>query len=162
MPSESPRAEIVPTSHQWKRAGRIVINAPIDTIFALIADPRMHSEFDGSGTVQRQIKGPERLSQGATFGMAMRIRFPYTITNTVEEFEEPTRIAWRHLGRHRWRYELEALDESSTLVTETFDASTALFPPALKLINAFENNQKAILKSLVRLKLIAESRANSG
>ena len=118
----------------------------------------MHAQFDGSGTVQRQIKGPQRLSMGATFGMAMRIGFPNTITNTVEEFEEPRRIAWRHLGRHRWRYELEARDESTTVVTETFDGSTAIFPPALKLINAYEYNQKAILKSLVRLKVLAEEK----
>jgi hypothetical protein len=159
MSSDNPRAEIVPTNDQWTRAGRIVIDAPMDLIFALIADPRMHAEFDGSGTVQRQIKGPQRLSKGATFGMAMRVKLPYTITNTVEEFEEPTRIAWRHLGRHRWRYELEAVDPSTTIVTETFDGSTALFPPALKLINAYENNQKAILKSLVRLKALAEDHA---
>lgn len=159
MATEKPRAEIVATEHTWKRAGRIVIDAPIALVFDLIADPRMHAEFDGSGTVQRQIKGPQRLSKGTTFGMAMRVGFPYTITNTVEEFEEPTRIAWRHLGRHRWRYELVSLSDSSTMVTETFDGSTALFPPALKLINAYENNQKAILKSLVRLKLIAEARA---
>ena len=158
MSGEEARAEIVPTGHEWKRAGRIVINAPISYIFDLIADPRMHAAFDGSGTVQRQIKGPERLSKGSTFGMAMRIKFPYTITNTVEEFEEPVRIAWRHVGRHRWRYELEPVDDSTTLVTETFDATTALFPPALRLINAYENNQKAILKSLVRLKAIAEER----
>jgi uncharacterized protein YndB with AHSA1/START domain len=137
------------------------VNAPIADVFELIADPRMHAEFDGSGTVQRQIKGPDRLSKGATFGMAMRVKFPYTITNTVEEFDEPSRIAWRHLGRHRWRYELEALGESSTMVTETFDGSTALFPPSLKIINAYENNQTAILKSLVRLKAIAEQRSQS-
>ena len=159
MSSEQPRAELVDTKNEWQRAGRITIDAPISLIFDMIADPRMHAEFDGSGTVQRQIKGPERLSQGATFGMAMRMGFPYTITNTVEEFQEPTRIAWRHLGRHRWRYELEARDESTTVVTETFDGSTAIFPPALKLINAYENNQKAILKSLVRLKVLAEERA---
>ena len=161
MPTEKPRAEIVPTNHQWKRAGRIEVNAPIAAVFELIADPRMHAEFDGSGTVQRQIKGPQRLSKGATFGMAMRVKFPYTITNTVEEFDEPTRIAWRHLGRHRWRYELESLSDSSTLVTETFDGSTALFPPALKIINAYENNQKAILKSLVQLKMLAEARTHT-
>jgi uncharacterized protein YndB with AHSA1/START domain len=95
MSTEKPRAEIVPTNHEWKRAGRIEVNAPIADVFELIADPRMHAEFDGSGTVQRQIKGPDRLSKGATFGMAMRVKFPYTITNTVEEFDEPGRIAWR-------------------------------------------------------------------
>lgn len=160
MSSQKPRAEIIPTNHAWKRAGRIVINAPIGVIFELIADPRRHAEFDGSGTVQRQIKGPQKLSKGATFGMAMRVGFPYTITNTVEEFDEPSRIAWRHLGRHRWRYELTTIDASTTEVTETFDGSTALFPPALKLINAYENNQKAILKSLVQLKLLAEGKGN--
>ena len=160
MTTKKPRAEIVPLTNTWQRAGRILINAPMAVIFDLLADPRRHPDIDGSGTVQRQIKGPHRLSKGATFGMAMRVRFPYSITNTVEEFEEPTRIAWRHLGRHRWRYELEARDETTTVVTETFDGSTALFPPALKLINAFDNNQKAILKSLVQLKLLAEAQAS--
>jgi hypothetical protein len=47
------------------------------------------------------------------------------------------------------------------MVTETFDGSTALFPPSLKIINAYENNQTAILKSLVRLKAIAEQRSQS-
>jgi len=161
MSSEKPRADVVATNHEWRRAGRIVIDAPIALVFDLIADPQMHAEFDGSGTVQKQLKGPQRLSKGATFGMAMRVKLPYTITNTVEEFEEPTRIAWRHLGRHRWRYELEARDESTTVVTETFDGSTALFPPALKIINAYENNQKAILKSLVQLKMLAEEKART-
>jgi len=159
MSPEKPRAEVVATNHEWTRAGRIEVNAPIAVVFDLIADPRMHAEFDGSGTVQRQVKGPQRLAKGATFGMAMRVKLPYTITNTVEEFEEPTRIAWRHLGRHRWRYELEARDESTTVVTETFDGSMAMFPPALKIINAYENNQKAILKSLVQLKILAEEKA---
>ena len=159
MSDEKPRAEVVATNNEWLRAGRIVIDAPISIIFDMIVDPRMHAEFDGSGTVKRQLKGPQRLSKGATFGMAMRVGFPYTITNTVEEFEEPHRIAWRHLGRHRWRYELEARDESTTVVTETFDGSTAIFPPALKLINAYENNQKAIVKSLVQLKMLAEEKS---
>lgn len=160
MDSSPPRATIVETGHRWKRAGQIVIHAPGTRIFELIADPRMHAKFDGSGTVQRQINGPARLARGATFGMAMRVKLPYTITNTVEEFEEPGLIAWRHLGRHRWRYELTSLDDSTTLVTETFDASTALFPPALLVINAYENNQTAILKTLVRLKALAESDAH--
>lgn len=145
----------------WQRAGRITIHAPAAVIFDLLADPRAHAQFDGSGTVRDQVTGPDRLTQGATFGMSMRIVVPYTMTNTVEEFEADRRIAWRHVGRHRWRYELEPLDSMTTIVTETFDGRTALFPPALKLINAYDNNQKAILKTLVRLKALAESRAGS-
>jgi hypothetical protein len=158
---DAPRAEIVPMPSRWQRAGRIIIHAPAQRVFDLLADPRMHVRFDGSGTVRGAIKGPDRLSQGATFGMSMRIAVPYTTTNTVEEFDEPVRIAWRHVGRHRWRYELEAIDPTTTVVTETFDATTALFPPALKLINAYDNNQKAILATLVRLKALAEDDSGS-
>lgn len=157
MGEASIRAEIVDTGHKYRRAGKIVINAPASEIFDIIADPYRHPEFDGSGTVKKGFSGPHRLSKGVTFGMDMKMGFPYKIKNTVEEFDGPTRIAWRHAGRHRWRYELRAIDDNSTEVTETFDGSTALFPPALNLMNAYENNQKAILKSLVRLKSLAES-----
>lgn len=99
----SERADIVDTGHKYRRAGRIVINAPAQRIFDIIADPYRHPEFDGSGTVKKGSSGPHRLSQGATFGMDMKLGFPYKIKNTVEEFDEPTQIAWRHAGRHRWR-----------------------------------------------------------
>lgn len=155
------RADIVETGHKYRRAGRIVINAPAGQIFDIIADPYRHPDFDGSGTVKKGFSGPHRLSKGSTFGMDMKMGFPYKIKNTVEEFEEPTRIAWRHAGRHRWRYELRAIDENTTEVTETFDGSTALFPPALNVMKAYENNQKAILKSLVRLKALVESDAGA-
>lgn len=157
MSDDATRAEIVPLPNRWQRAGRITIHAPAQRIFDLLADPRMHPTFDGSGTVRGALKGPDRLSKGATFGMSMHLAVPYTITNTVEEFDEPVRIAWRHAGRHRWRYELRALDPDTTVVTETFDGTTAIFPPALLLMNAYENNQKAILKTLVRLKSVAEA-----
>lgn len=152
----SARAEIVDTGHQYRRAGKITIDAPAEVIFAIIADPYRHHEFDGSGTVKQGLSGPDRLSMGATFGMNMKMGLPYRIKNTVEEFDEPTQIAWRHAGHHRWRYELRPIDANTTEVIETFDGSTARFPPALKVMNAYENNQKAILKTLVRLKEIAE------
>ena len=157
MSSEPVRAEVVETGNPSMKAGRITIAAPAEEIFELLANPARHADIDGSGTVERAVSGPERLSQGAQFGMAMRIKVPYRIKNTVVEFDEPRQIAWRHTGRHRWRYQLEPIDANTTVVTETFDGSTAIFPPALKLINASENNQKAILKTLVRLKAIMES-----
>ena len=49
---------------------------------------------------------------------------PYLTKNTVVEYDEDRLIAWRHLGKHRWRYELEPV-EGGTKVTETFDWSTA-------------------------------------
>jgi len=155
----STRADLVDTGHRWRRAGTIVINAPIQQVFDIIADPYRHAEFDGSGTVKKALSGPHRLSEGAKFGMDMKMGLRYRMKNTVVEYSEPNLIAWCHPGHHRWRYELTAIDENTTEVTETFDGSTARFPPALKAMNAYENNQKAILKTLVRLKELAESEA---
>lgn len=151
------RAEIFETGSRWVKSARITIDAPAAAIFDLLADPRMHARFDGSGTVQSMVSGPERLELGSQFGMSMRIKVPYRIANEVVEFDEDRRIAWCHFDKHRWRYELEPVDDSTTVVTETFDGSTALFPPALLLMNAYKNNQVAVARTLVRLKELAES-----
>lgn len=102
------------------------------------------------------LSGPRRLFLGAHFGMGMRIRLPYRTDNAVVEFEEGRRIAWCHVFKHRWRYELQSVGEDSTMVTETFDGRTALFPPGLIAIGAYDNNQVAIAKTLVRLKRFVE------
>jgi hypothetical protein len=103
-----------------------VIDAPAQKIFDLIADPAMHPVLDGSGTVKRSHDGnPKRLSLGARFGMSMRIGLPYRIRNTVVVFDDGHSIAWRHWGRHVWRYDIEPTD-GGTRVTETFDWSKAL------------------------------------
>ena len=61
----------------------------------------------------------------------MKMGVPYTVTNTVIEFEQDRRIAWqtvlagplgRFLGGRIWRYELEAVD-GGTKVTESWDIS---------------------------------------
>lgn len=164
-PASSPRAEVVACGSRYQRAGRIVIDAPAQAVFDVLADPAQHAVIDGSGSVRGHLSGHERLSLGARFGMDMRIVFPYRIRNTVVEFDEGRRIAWRHLNGHRWRYELTPLPEEGpdsgprTEVVETFDGTTARFPPALNLINAYGNNQIAILKTLVRLKAHVEGGA---
>src|ERR1700712_238881 len=119
----------------------VVVAATPEQVFDLLADPRRHPELDGSGTVKGAVRGPSRLSLGATFGMRMRIGLPYLIRNTVVEFEENRRIAWRHFGRHIWRYELEPVD-GGTRVTETFDWSPALAPQVLELAKAPQANLK--------------------
>ncbi|MEP1126103.1 MAG: SRPBCC family protein [Ilumatobacter sp.] len=130
----------------------VVVNATPSEVFDLLADPRRHHEIDGSGTVREAgLSAPERLSPGAKFGMKMKYGVPYTITNTVVDFVEDELIAWRHLGKHVWRYRLEALDGGGTKVTEEFDWRTAIFPPALKLIGAPADNAAAIEKTLTRL-----------
>jgi len=119
-----------------------VIPAAPGLIFELLADPRQHHVFDGSGSVKEaRISAPARLSLGATFAMNMRIGLPYRITNTVVEFEENRRIAWRHFGGHIWRYILTPV-EGGTLVTEQFDYAKNRSRLFLKLMNAIENNER--------------------
>ena len=128
-----------------------MVPALAQDIFNLLADPRRHSEIDGSGSVKAaQIDAPERLALGAQFGMNMRIGMPYKITNTVVEFEEGRLIGWRHLGGHIWRYILEPVD-GGTKVTEQFDWNTNKSPLFLKLMGAVKKNGVSIQKTLDNL-----------
>ena len=156
------RAEIIATGSRWVRSAQIVINAPAGRIFEVVADPSMHHLFDGSGMLQGSASGPRRLGLGSRFGMEMRFGLPYRTSNMVVEFEEGRRIAWCHFNHHRWRYQFEPLEVNRTVVTETFDGSTARFPPALLLINAYNSNQVAVAKTLVKLKALVETSVGSG
>lgn len=129
----------------------VVVPASAQEIFNLLADPRRHSEIDGSGSVKAaRVNAPERLSLGAKFGMDMRIVVPYKMTNEVVEFEEGRQIGWRHFGGHIWRYILEPAD-GGTKVTEQFDWNTNKSPLMLKVMKAVDNNSNAIQKTLDNL-----------
>jgi uncharacterized protein YndB with AHSA1/START domain len=140
------------------------VDASPATVFAILADPRQHSRIDGSGSVGSVIEAPERLTaKGDTFSVRMRIVVPYRITNTVVEIDEDRRIAWRHFGGHRWRYELEPTDDGGTQVTETFDYSryNPVASKVLALTGALDRNHRGIEQTLVRLKTAAEADAAS-
>jgi uncharacterized protein YndB with AHSA1/START domain len=152
------RAEILDVDYPNTAAARIVINAPAAQIFNLLANPHAHASFDGSGTIEKSISGPERLYVGAKFGMAMKIKVPYRITNTVVAFEENKKITWCHLMKWTWSYELHDLGNSTTQVTEIFDGHSI---PAfsrwwLKKTGAVARNPKFMAKSLVQLKALCE------
>jgi uncharacterized protein YndB with AHSA1/START domain len=143
----------------------ITVDAPPATLFAILSDPRQHSRIDGSGSVGSVIDAPERLTaKGDTFSVRMKIVVPYRITNKVVELEQDRRIAWRHFGGHRWRYELDPLDDGSgTRVTETFDY-TRYNPVAAKVLaltGSLARNRRGIEQTLVRLKAAAEADAAS-
>ena len=98
---------------------RVIPVAP-SVIFNLLADPRQHSTFDGSGSVVRVRKAPERLYLGAKFSMDMRLGLRYFVSNKVVVFEENKCIAWHHLAQFIWRYDLEEVP-GGTKVTESFN-----------------------------------------
>ena len=136
------------------------VSAPPEVVFAIIADPRQHARIDGSGTVRDAVEGPERLELGSTFGMKMKIGAPYRTKNTVVEYEADRLIAWRHIGTHRWRYELEPVGDG-TLVTETWDLSHCNAPTkwVLGALGYPKRHRKAIDQTLVKLKAAAEQDA---
>lgn len=129
-----------------------VIAAPPEKIFDVLATPSGHAVIDGSGTVKGEQVGPERLSKvGDRFGMKMKMYgVPYKMSSNVVEFEENRLIAWAHFGGHRWRYELEPVEEG-TRVTETFDWSTAKAPKFIELMGYPKKHPAAMEKTLERL-----------
>lgn len=132
-------------------SARRVIPADRQAVFDVIADPAMHPVIDGSGTVREaRDSAPERLEPGARFGMSMKLGAPYSVANTVVEFEEGRRLAWRHFHGHRWRYELADV-EGGTEVVETFDWSGARTKWPLELAGFPERNRQAMEQTLARL-----------
>jgi len=147
-------AEILETGNETIKSARIAINAPAEKIFAILSNPHRHKEIDGSHTIRENISGPDKLVLGSKFGMKMRLGVNYRIKNTVVEYQENSLIAWRHVGRWIWRYELVNIAPQMTQVTETFDASRApLIAKAwLSLRKAYPWTQRAVAKTLVQLK----------
>lgn len=150
------RSEILNTGIAELKSARIVINAPAAKIFDIIARPALHPKIDGSNSVKSVNWGPDRLSLGAKFGMRMKIGIRYKITNIVVEFQDNELIAWRHLGRWVWRYELKQLTSDQTEVTESFDGRPSPFQWWLNARGSYSYVEKALAKTLVRLKKYAE------
>lgn len=158
MSTNPVRAEILETGNPEVKAARIEIAASPSTIFAILSDPRRHKEIDGSSTITANISGPAKLELGSKFGMKMHLGVNYRITNKVVEYRENELIAWRHLGRWVWRYELKVVGPNLTLVTETFDASNSpgLSKAWLSFRKAYPWVQLSVAKTLVRLKSASE------
>lgn len=130
------------------------------TVFAVVSDASLHSVIDGSGTVRGNGGKAEPLHLGSRFGMKMHIFVPYKMTNEVVEFEQDELIAWQHLGKHRWRFELESV-EGGTKVTETFDWSTSLRPSVIEALGYPKRHEANIERTLAQLDAYLTNRANS-
>ena len=150
------RADIVDTGNPRIKSASIIINVPVRRVFDVVANPHLHAVIDGSKSVKSVIYGPERLSLGEKFGMNMQIGIKYKITNTVVEYEENKVIAWRHLGRWIWRYEFHEISPNQTVVTESFDGTKTPLNFWLKARKAYPFVQKAVAKTLVKLKEYCE------
>ena len=151
-----------PDASSKNRSASITVAAPPATVFAIVSDPRQHARIDGSGTVRASVSGPDRLELGSTFGMSMKMGAPYRIRNKVVEHQPDRLIAWRHVGLHRWRYELAPTPDGGTEVTETWDLSHYPAPVRALLSRMYgDKTQHAIEQTLPKLKAAAEADASA-
>lgn len=141
-----------------------VIHAPAETIFALLADPSRHPDFDGSGTVRAARREGRRLGLGDSFGMDMHWGVGYGTRNQVVAFEPDRVIAWRTLasgvlshlvGGRTWRYDLEPV-EGGTRVTETWDTSTEAAPSRVVVGRLEDLTRRNMTRTLERLASVVE------
>ena len=103
------------------------IGAAPEAVFAVLADPSVHADIDGTGWVRGSLEGDRITAVGQVFRMAMyHPNHPdkdYKIANLVEVFDEPRAIAWKpgtessetgelSFGGWTWRYDLEPTGRS--------------------------------------------------
>src|SRR5579875_2081177 len=150
MTSQDERARLV-------RASR-VIEASAEHIFELIADPAEQPRWDGNDNLREAAPGQRVRAVGDVF--TMRLKRGGIRDNTVVEFVEGRRIAWRPAvqGRsqpgHQWAFALEPLGPARTRVTHTYDwtelKDRSRFP------RARATTPERLLASLDRLAALAE------
>jgi hypothetical protein len=116
------------------------IEASAALIFEILANPRRHVDFDGSGMLRGAVLDHPIANVGDTFTMKMhRLGDDYLMLNYVVEFERDRRIFWepapgdpsRAEGNdpskvgipagYRWGYILTPDGDDATVVTEVFD-----------------------------------------
>jgi hypothetical protein len=117
------------------------IGAPAGMIFRVLADPRRHTELDGSGMLRGAVTITPISGVGDVFIMKMYFSElgDYEMNNHVVEYEPDRRIGWEpEAGRghpdgaaaaserrwgQRWSYELVPDGPGATIVTEIYDCS---------------------------------------
>lgn len=117
------------------------IPASAPAIFAVLANPAMHSQIDGTGMAQSAADDVAITKVGDIFVMHMTHwdRGDYGMENHVVEFVPDRRIVWEPFAAtfqrpeyendekvsetRYWGWELEPLEANLTRVTEFFDGS---------------------------------------
>lgn len=143
-------------------------------IFTIIADPRRHFEFDGSGMLREAVEGRPLACVGDRFTLRMhRLGDDYLMINYVVEFEQGRRIFWepapgdasRTVGNdpnkvgiaagYRWGYVLDPIGDHETRVTEIFEPGPIpdeLMGDGGRWINGQHTIRESMEATLVRLR----------
>ena len=139
------------------------IGADAGTIFELIADPAQQPRWDGNDNLAEAAAGQRVRGAGAIFAMTLSGSGSVR-DNRVVEFTEGRLIAWmpgdagQEPAGHLWRWELEPVTESRTLVTHTYDwTGLPADTPEPRLGRAQRTTPDMLRASLDRLAALAES-----
>ena len=146
------------------------IEAPAAPIFAILADPQRHMDFDGSGMLRGADLDRPISDVGDTFTMKMhRLGDDYLMLNYVVEFEPDRRIFWEPApgdpsrtegddpskvgipAGYRWGYILTPDGDDATIVTEVFDlgrVSEEIRPAMLRDSGTWINGNNSVLESM--------------
>ncbi|OBI82359.1 SRPBCC domain-containing protein [Mycobacterium sp. E740] len=159
-------------------AATTTVNAPIETVFDVLADPSTHQAIDGTGWVREPLDREPLTETGQIFRMGMyhdnHPEKEYEMANRVEVLDPPRAIAWQpgqgpeqrgHLmnsselefGGWIWRYDLESHGADRTAVTLTYDWSGV--PAHLRDIEFPPFEPQHLDNSLKNLAALAEARA---
>lgn len=120
----------------------MIINAPAEAVFAILADPAQHAAIDGTGWVRQPLETEPLTAAGQVFRMAMyHPNHPdgtYQMANQIQVFDRPNAISWvpgqdtddgnLTFGGWVWRYDLAPAGPSETEVTLTYDWSAVPDP----------------------------------
>jgi uncharacterized protein YndB with AHSA1/START domain len=115
----------------------LTIEAPAETVFALLADPASHAAIDGTGWLRDPLDRQPLTASGQIFRMGMyHPDHPdgnYEMANLVQVFDPPHAISWKpgydpgdgilRFGGWIWRYDLARLAPSETEVRLSDDWS---------------------------------------
>jgi uncharacterized protein YndB with AHSA1/START domain len=138
------------------------IAAGAGTIFELIADPAKQPQWDGNHNLAEAGTGQRVRGVGDVFTMTLTGSSGVR-DNRVVEFEEGRLIAWmpgdagQESAGHLWRWELEPVDESRTMVTHVYDwTGLPQDAPEGRLRRAQSTTTDMLRASLDRLATLAE------
>ncbi|WP_162242900.1 mycothiol transferase [Leifsonia sp. Root112D2] len=135
------------------------IDAPIDVIFELIADPSQQPRWDGNDNLARADAGQRVQQVGNVFSMVLTGDRGAVRENHVVEFEEGRRIAWmpaepggQPIG-HLWRWELRAEGDTRTVVTHSYDWTK--LDDQKRFVRARATTAERLMASIDRLATVA-------
>ncbi|MEQ3551153.1 SRPBCC family protein [Pseudonocardia nematodicida] len=135
------------------------IPATPDRIFELIADPAQQPRWDGNDNLAEAAPGQRVRRVGDVFTTTLTMGSDRE--NRVTEFVEGRLIAWlpsepgKRPPGHLWRWELEPVDGTRTLVTHTYDWSR--LTDENRLPRARDTTAERLRASLDRLAALVDS-----